>query len=338
MLTIQENVSLKPFNTFQVDVRARYFCEVVTQNDLLELVKRLAEFPKFMVLGGGSNVLFCGNYDGLIIHNKIAGRQFIECGEAVDLVLGGGENWHQSVLAAVDKNLYGIENLSLIPGTVGAAPIQNIGAYGVELKDVFKSLTAINLANGEQETFDLNRCAFGYRDSVFKRAAAGQYCITQVILQLNKNGLIQSSYGEIEAELDKLNLKAEQLTPADMSKVICHIRQRKLPDPDHLPNAGSFFKNPIVSASQYEKLKAAFPDLVSYPVNGQYKLACGWMIDRLGWKGKSCDGAKVHDHQALVLINTGGGADAICELARQIQTDVFNAFGVQLEPEPLWVA
>lgn len=338
MYSLQENVSLKPFNTFNIEARARYFCEVNSEQALLELCQRLGDFKKYMVLGGGSNVLFCDDYDGLIILNKIKGQTFKNDADSVIAAFGGGENWHKSVLNSIEQGLYGLENLSLIPGTVGAAPVQNIGAYGVELKDIFLSLKAINLKTAELETFDLTQCEFGYRDSVFKNAAAGKYCITQVNLSLSKQSPLKTGYGEIEAEIIERGLGIDDLTPKIMSDVISTIRRRKLPDPSVLPNAGSFFKNPIISANDHEYLKHKFPGLVSYALpNGDYKLACGWLIDKLGWKGKSIDGARVHEKQALVLINEGGGAAAICRLAEQIQRAVHQEYGVKIEPEPSWI-
>lgn len=338
MVSIRENVSLKQFNTFNIDARARYYCEVNSEAELLQLAPRLADFTKFMVLGGGSNVLFCGDYHGLVIRNCLRGREQQAAGEHVLLRLGAGENWHQCVQYAVSQQLYGMENLALIPGTVGAAPIQNIGAYGVELKDMFDSLTALNLTTGSMEIFDAERCRFAYRDSFFKQQGNDNYCITQIDLRLAKQGEIKTDYGEINAELAAQQLTKDQLTPAQMSNLICCIRQRKLPDPEQLPNAGSFFKNPLVSAAHHAELKARYPSLVSYPLaDGNYKLACGWLIDNLGWKGKALNGAKVHDRQALVLINQGGGAVAIIQLAERIQRDVKNAYGVELEPEPRWI-
>ncbi|MCG8317089.1 MAG: UDP-N-acetylmuramate dehydrogenase [Pseudomonadales bacterium] len=341
MYIIQENVSLKPFNTFQINCRARYFCEITSTAALQQLSQRLHEFKRYLILGGGSNLLFCGDYDGLLILNRIPGRKLNRSESAdgaVELILGAGESWHQSVLFAVEKRLYGMENLSLIPGTVGAAPIQNIGAYGVEIKDIFKSLSAINLMTGELEHFNLERCEFGYRDSVFKQRGAHQYCVTEVTLTLAENGEIKTEYGEIDAELARRGLEKEGLTPLQMSEVICAIRRKKLPDPAERPNAGSFFKNPVVDESVHAFLKESYPELVSYPFGDkQYKLASGWLIDQLGWKGRSLNGAKVHDKQALVLINEGGGFAAIRELAIRIQNDVFEHYGVKLEPEPVWI-
>lgn len=339
MRNIQQDVSLKAFNTFAIDVKARYFCEVTSHQDLLSLVQRLPEFKRYIVLGGGSNILFREHYDGLVILNRIKGRRYLERdGNKVLLKLGAGENWHESVLDSLNQGLFGLENLSLIPGTVGAAPIQNIGAYGVELKDSFHSLTAINLINGEEETFNLARCAFGYRDSFFKQQGFGKYCITGVNLLLDKQGKLKTAYGEIEAELKSQGLDPKAITPSELSEVICRIRQRKLPDPKELPNAGSFFKNPVVSKQKHNELKSQFPKLISYELpNKEYKLACGWLIDSLGWKGKMLEGAKVHDKQALVLVNEGGGAKALTALANAIKQDVANVYGVDIEPEPLWV-
>ncbi len=338
MYNIQENVSLKPFNTFNIDARARYFCEVTSQQALLQLVPKLSSYKKFMVLGGGSNVLFCGDYDGLIILNQIKHQSFEPQNEHVIARFGGGENWHQCVLRTANQGFFGIENLALIPGTVGAAPVQNIGAYGVELKDVFLSLVAVNLITGQLENFTLDECHFGYRDSVFKQQAAGKYCITQVSLLLARHAQPKIGYGEIETEMRTRGLTSDSLTPKIMCELISAIRKRKLPDPSQFPNAGSFFKNPIIGAQEHARLQQRFPKLISYPLSdGTFKLACGWLIDALGWKGKSLNGAKVHDQQALVLVNEGGGAVAVCDLARQIQRAVYDEYGVLIEPEPSWI-
>ncbi|MDX1693884.1 MAG: UDP-N-acetylmuramate dehydrogenase [Ketobacteraceae bacterium] len=338
MSEIKQNVSLKPFNTFQIDARAAYFCEIHSVTELQQLIKRLDEFPRFLVLGGGSNLLFCGDYNGLVIHNCITGHSLAKADGQQILTLGSGENWHEAVQFSVGKGLYGIENLALIPGTAGAAPIQNIGAYGVELKDVFRSLTAVDLSNGSLREFSLAECRFAYRDSIFKQEAADRYCITSVTLNLSTEGQVKTAYGEIEAEIERRSLEKDAMTPKDMSEIITAIRQRKLPDPAENPNAGSFFKNPVVPREQAEELKARFPGLVSYPLSDhQVKLASGWLIDNLGWKGRSLNGARVHDRQALVLVNEGGGAPAVKALAERIQREVADTYGVKLEPEPRWV-
>lgn len=338
MLSIRQNVSLLPFNTFRIDSRAAWFCEIHSQADLLELIPRLGDYPRYMVLGGGSNVVFSQDYDGLIILNRITGRSLEAQCDRYLFTLGAGENWHQSVLYSVANHLYGLENLSLIPGTVGAAPIQNIGAYGVELKDMFAGLTAVDLVSGSPVEFDLSACRFAYRDSHFKQEGAGRYCITSVSLDLAPGGELKTGYGEIGEEIERRGWKPDHMTPQQMSEVIVSIRQRKLPDPATLPNAGSFFKNPVVSRNQWEALQQRFPAMVSYPVGeDKYKLASGWLIDALGWKGRSLNGAAVHDRQALVLINQGGGAAAIRALAERIQHEVEDTYGVRLEPEPVWV-
>ena len=338
MLNIRQNVSLQSFNTFRIDARAAWFCEVYSQADLLELVPRLGDYSRYMVLGGGSNVVFSRDYDGLIILNRISGRSLEKHGTGYRYHLGAGENWHQSVLHSVSRDLFGLENLSLIPGTAGAAPIQNIGAYGVELKDIFSSLTAVDLVTGKPVEFDLPSCRFAYRDSYFKGAGAGRYCITSLSLDLQRCGELKTGYGEISEEIDRRGLEVAAMTPAQMSDVIVAIRQRKLPDPAILPNAGSFFKNPVVSRDRWESLKQRFPAMVSYPVGeDKVKLASGWLIDALGWKGRSLNGAGVHERQALVLINQGGGAPAIRALAERIQHEVADTYGVRLEPEPIWV-
>lgn len=341
---IQKQVSLRPHNTFAIDVRADHYCVIDRVEQLIALQPQLQGFAQVMVLGGGSNVLFCEPYAGLIIHNKINGKQIEpHSDDEVLYRLGGGENWHSAVRYAVESGYYGIENLSLIPGTVGAAPVQNIGAYGVELKDVFVALTAMELATGKLCTFDREAAQFGYRDSLFKQAGQGRYCIVEVVLKLKKQGKLRTDYGDIQRRIESLSADVrDQFGPAEMSDLIAAIRREKLPDPAVIPNAGSFFKNPVIDKKQFAALQQQWPNIVHYPQDdGRIKLAAGWLIDQLGWKGQSAPtapGAKVHDRQALVLVNTGGGADAICRLAQAIQESVMNHFGVMLEPEPVWVS
>ncbi len=332
---IQENIQLQAYNTFGIPVCARYFVEINTHEDL-ELVRQwhlIDKVPR-LVLGGGSNILFTQDFGGLVIKVGLKGKLVSSLDENLSfLKLGAGEVWHDTVLFTIEEGLGGIENLSLIPGTVGAAPIQNIGAYGVELKDVFESLEAYDLLTGEFRTFNHVDCEFGYRYSVFKNSLKGHYIITSVTLRLTKKPVINSSYGAIQEVLDDAGI----LNPGikDVSDAVIQIRQSKLPDPGELGNAGSFFKNPEISEEAFQNLKAKFPDVVSYPGNnGLIKVPAGWLIDRAGWKGKKQGNVGVHSKQALVLVNHGGGTgEAVKELAYAIKQDVWDKFGVEIVPE-----
>lgn len=332
---IQNHVSLQSFNTLAIPVYAAQFTTVTAVSELKNILQSNVGRNPLLILGGGSNIVFSQDPEGLVIHNKLKGVAFLpQSNGQVLMEAAAGECWHDIVRQSVERGLCGIENLSLIPGTVGASPIQNIGAYGVELKDVFHSLDAIEISSTKNRTFFAEDCGFGYRDSVFKGSLANQFVITKVRLLLNQDNHFCTGYGEIERYL--LENKIQQLTPLVMSDVISAIRSAKLPDPAQLPNAGSFFKNPIVPREHYLKILEVEPSVVSYPLqNGDVKLAAGWLIDRLGWKGKVVEGAKVHDKQALVLINCGGGGKAILSLAGLIKKDVQHHFGVELEVEPV---
>jgi len=287
-----------------------------------------------MVLGGGSNLLFTKNYDGLIIKNEMKGIHLIrEDDHHVYVRAGAGEGWHSLVLHCINNGWAGMENLSLIPGTVGAAPIQNIGAYGVELKDIFFGLEAYHIKEEKLHQFSLNDCAFGYRDSIFKRSLKGELVITQVIFRLNKIPEYKITYGAIEQELEKMNIK--ELSIQAISQAVCRIRSSKLPDPAVMGNAGSFFKNPAVPENKYSELKEKFPGLVGYhQMDGSYKLAAGWLIEYCGWKGYRRDDAGCHALQSLVLVNYGHATGAeIFTLSEDIQRSVFEKFEVRLETE-----
>lgn len=331
---IQENVSLKAYNTFGIEARARYFAEVSSTRELQEVLRQWRGGRPF-ILGGGSNILLSGNLDGLVIRNGIKGRAATAVeGDRTWVSAGGGEDWHAFVLWCLELGLGGIENLSLIPGSAGAAPIQNIGAYGVELQDVFHSLEAVELTSGALHSFGKEACRFGYRDSIFKRELKGQYCITRVMLELsNANHRINTSYGAIRETL------AEQGVPAptihDVSRAVIAIRSGKLPDPKKLGNSGSFFKNPELSQEQFEKLRRQYPDIIFYPLkDGRVKLPAGWLIERAGWKGKRIGDAGCYEKQALVLVNYGKATGReIGELAERIQTSVEEKFGLRLEME-----
>lgn len=334
-LSIKENRSLRPFNTFGVEAQARYFAEAYSDDDVREalvIAQRLG-LP-LCLLGGGSNVLLTQDVEALVLRLNSRGiRMVADNGERVVMEAEAGEPWHAFVLHSLGLGLAGLENLSLIPGTVGAAPIQNVGAYGVEISDVFAGLTALDRTTGEFCELDAAACAFAYRDSVFKQQA-GRFIILRVRFALSRTPHLRLDYGPLRQGLQQMGI--EQPTPQDVSEVVCSIRREKLPDPAVLGNAGSFFKNPLVSQSQADALRRHHPELVAYPQeSGGCKLAAGWLIERAGWKGFRDGDAGVHDRQALVLVNHGqASGQQILALARRIQTDIYERFGVMLEIEP----
>ena len=332
-MTIQYNYSLEAHNTFGIQACAKAFIEV-TSDKALKNVLNKNNLPVF-ILGGGSNLLLTQDLPFLVIKNGIKGKQIIaEKEEEVFLKIGGGENWHQLVLWCLERDFGGIENLSLIPGTVGAAPIQNIGAYGVELENVFHQLEAIELATGKLEVFTKKDCQFAYRNSVFKQYLKGKYCITQVVLRLSKkNHRIHSSYGAIQQLLSAKNIAHPSIQ--DISQVVIAIRSSKLPDPKVWGNSGSFFKNPEIEQPQFENLQAQFPQIVFYKLpSGKVKIPAAWLIEQCGWKGKRIGNAGSHAQQALVLVNYGGATgQEIWNLAIKIKESVKNKFGIKLKPE-----
>lgn len=334
-MELQTGISLKPYNTFGIDVKARLFArfDSVEELQLLLQMPELKHKPK-LILGGGSNLLFTKDFEGVVLQNNIKGITQLREEEAhVYVKAGGGEVWHAFVQYALEHNLGGVENLSLIPGTVGASPLQNIGAYGVELKDVFQELEAVHLPSSEIHTFDNAACSFGYRESVFKNKYKGQYIVTSVTFRLHRHHKLNTTYGAIKTTLEEMQV--QQPTIQDVSAAVCHIRQSKLPDPKQIGNAGSFFKNPEIPVMQYEKLKAQFPDIPSYPVTETtVKVPAGWLIEQGGWKGKVIDNYGVHKNQALVLVNYGGASgDKVRQLAFDIIQSVENKFGIKLHPE-----
>jgi len=332
---IRENFSLHSFNTFHIESTARYFTEIKNKESLIELVKtgELAAIP-LLLLGGGSNMLFTGNFNGIVVHINNKGIEAQpETDNSVVVTAAAGENWHEFVSWCVGHGYGGLENLSLIPGNVGSCPIQNIGAYGVEIKDCFHSLEAIDLKTGETRTYTPEECNFGYRDSIFKSELKGKIAIWSVTFRLLLNPEIHLEYGAIRQELAVMGIDNPGI--AEVSNAVCAIRRSKLPDPKLMGNAGSFFKNPTVEAKVVKQLLETFPSLVSYPVdNDKVKLAAGWLIEQCGWKGFREGDAGVHQNQALVLVNYGNatGSD-ILTLAHRIQNSVFERFGVQLEME-----
>ncbi|MFZ6048829.1 UDP-N-acetylmuramate dehydrogenase [Pseudomonas sp. CR3202] len=334
-LVLQENLSLKPYNTFGVDVKARLFAEAHDDVQVREALALAADRSlPLLVIGGGSNLLLTRDVEALVLRMASRGiRLLADDGEKVVLEAEAGEPWHPLVLWTLEQGLGGLENLSLIPGTVGAAPMQNIGAYGVELKDVFAGLTALDRQTGELREFGLEDCQFAYRDSLFKREA-GRWLILRVRFNLSRAAQLHLDYGPVRQRLRDEGI--ETPTPKDVSRAVCAIRSEKLPDPMELGNAGSFFKNPLVSGEQAERLKAAHPDLVAYPQgDGLVKLAAGWLIERAGWKGFRDGDAGVHRLQALVLVNYGAATGSqLHALAQRIRADIVAKFGVELEMEP----
>jgi len=335
-MIIRENQTLGKLNTFGIDALARYYVELSST----EQMKEFLDLPEYravqkLVLGGGSNLLFTKPVlDCVVLKNNILGISKVkEDKDFVYIRSGAGENWHHFVMHCIENNYAGLENLSLIPGNVGAGPMQNIGAYGVELKDVFHELEALNLADLKTELFNSDDCRFGYRESVFKKEARNKYIITAVTFRLNKTPRFNTSYGAINQELEAMGVK--ELSIAAISRAVCNIRRSKLPDPAIIGNAGSFFKNPEVEEQKFVALQMQFPSIVGYPLeNKKVKLAAGWLIEQCGWKGKTFGDAGVHDKQALVLVNHGKATGKeIYDLSQRILDSVKEKFGVELERE-----
>lgn len=328
-----ENQDLTALNTFGIAAKAELFARFSSLETLRSLLAKNTSKDIF-ILGGGSNILLTRDIQGLVLKNEIKGFELIaETDEHVIVKAGAGERWHEFVLTCIEHGFAGVENMSLIPGSVGASPMQNIGAYGVEVKDVFHSLEALHIASGEVHHFNKAQCAFGYRESVFKRALKGQYIILSVSFQLAKQPRINTRYGAIEAELEKMGITAP--TIKDVSNAVIAIRTSKLPDPAVLGNAGSFFKNPVVEQEIADAILHSYPKAPHYPAEGgKQKLAAGWLIEQAGWKGKTIQTYGVHKLQALVLVNYGGATgENILDLSTQIIADVHQKFGVHLERE-----
>jgi len=328
-----ENISLKDKNTFGLAAKAKQYIAPESFDELYEMLndKELIGKPYF-ILGGGSNLLFVNDFDGLIIHPQLFGKEIIEEEENnVTIKAYAAENWDNFVEWTVEHGFGGLENLSLIPGTVGACPVQNIGAYGVEVADVIEKVEAVEIETLATREFSLEECQFGYRNSVFKNELKNKYIITAVYFRLSKKPTFKIHYGAVEEELKKLG----SVNLTTVRQAVINIRQSKLPDPESVPNAGSFFKNPVVNEKHVINLKEKFPDLATYPAGDkQFKIAAGWMIDKLGWKGREFKGAAVHDKQALVLINKNNATgQQIIELAETIRKDVYENFEVNLEFE-----
>lgn len=332
-MNIVKNQSLKAFNTFGIEAKADSFIAFQSKEDLINLLKDTNQ--DLLVLGGGSNILFTRDFKGLVLKNEIKGTEVIKESENQVLVkFGAGENWHQCVVNSIEQSWGGIENLSLIPGTIGAAPMQNIGAYGVEIKELFHSLTAVEIATQELKTFSKADCNFGYRESIFKNRLKNQYIITDVTLQLTTgNHNLNTSYGAIKDTLAANNV--HHPTIKDISEAVINIRKSKLPDPTVIGNAGSFFKNPTIDQLDFEALTLEFPEMPGYVISEtEVKVPAGWLIENCGWKGKRQGDIGVHKNQALVLVNYGdGNGEDIKLLSQEIQASVVNKFGIELSTE-----
>jgi UDP-N-acetylmuramate dehydrogenase len=334
-MLIHKNYPLKGYNTFGIEAYAAYFVVINTLQELQELLS-LEEFRQIskLILGGGSNILFTRNFNGLVIKNELKGIQIIAEDDSHAVVRSGaGVTWHDFVLFCIERGLGGVENLSLIPGTVGAAPMQNIGAYGAEIKDVFQCLDAVSITDGSVHSFDNLSCKFGYRESIFKTEVKDKFIITSVTFRLSKEPMFNTSYGAISETLEQMGVK--ELSLKAVSDAVIAIRRSKLPDPVEIGNAGSFFKNPEIEVSQYQKLKQEYEQIPGYKINeSRVKVPAGWLIEQCGWKGKQFGKVGVHKNQALVLVNYGGGTgEEIKKLAGKIQQSVKQKFGIELSPE-----
>ena len=334
---MKQNINLKEFNTFGIEVFAKEFLALSSKEESIEFFKNNPlENENFLILGGGSNLLLTEDFDGLVIHNNLKGIEICkEDDNSVTLKVGAGENWHNFVLQSIELGYSGIENLSLIPGNVGASPMQNIGAYGVEVKDVITKVEAISISTGEVFYFSNKDCEFDYRSSIFKTSHKNQYFISSVEFKLSKQPNFNISYGAIKTQLEEQGIAENALTTQAISDAVIAIRKSKLPDPAEIGNSGSFFKNPVISEVQFEQIKKKFKDMPAYQLpQGGYKLAAGWLIEKTGWKGYTEGNYGVHKKQALVLVNYGGASGLeIYDLSERILMSVEQKFGVTLERE-----
>lgn len=332
-MLIQSDFSLKNYNTFGINAKAKHFAEFQNLEDLIFLLEKFNNIPQ-LILGGGSNILFTQDFEGIVLLNDLQGVEKIDENEShVWLKAGAGVNWHDFVRFCLENNWAGVENLSLIPGTVGAAPMQNIGAYGIEIKDVIENVIALEIKTGKLHVFSNEDCKFGYRESIFKHEAKNKFIIAAVTFRLSKNPQFNITYGAIADTLKALQI--QELSIKAISQAVCHIRLSKLPNPAEIGNAGSFFKNPEISKAHFEKLKAKFSEIVSYPASENLvKIPAGWLIEQAGWKGNRFGEVGVHAKQALVLVNYGNGTGKeILALAQQIQVSVLEKFEIQLVME-----
>jgi UDP-N-acetylmuramate dehydrogenase len=333
-MMLREGISLKPFNTFGIEARAQFFMEALLNEDILNLAGNLQEnYRPLLVLGGGSNILFTKDFPGTVLKISTKGTHLLkEDNETVWVQASAGENWDDFVGFCVDHGWGGIENLSAIPGNTGTSPVQNIGAYGVEMKDTFVELEAFDLESRGIKILAKDDCRLGYRESIFKSQNKGRYIILNVTFRLSKNPILCLDYGNIRKELAIMKVTDPGIK--DVREAVCRIRANKLPDPKVTGNAGSFFKNPVIPPQQYEKLKQSFPEIVSFKQNGNIKLAAAWMIEQCGWKGKRKGNAGVHSTQPLVLVNLGNATGLeIINLGNEIRQSVYGKFGIMLETE-----
>lgn len=334
-MEVIKNHSLKSYNTFGLDVSAKYFVEANSSEEIINALDFAKENNlQIMLLNGGSNMLLTHDFDGLVLKLNLKGIEIVsENEDFVEVKVNSGENWHGFVQWTLQNDFGGIENLSLIPGNCGTAPIQNIGAYGVEIKDVMTQLSALHIATREVKIFTNEECKFGYRESVFKNEFKGQFILLDVTFKLTKkNHILHTSYGAIQSELEEL--KIHNPTIQDVSRAIINIRQTKLPDPKEIGNSGSFFKNPLISKSKFEELQKRFPNISGYISGDEVKVAAGWLIENAGWKGKRFGDAGVHQKQALVLVNYGNATgQEVYDLSQRIVDDIWEKYGIQLERE-----
>lgn len=333
-MQLNKHASILPYNTFHVDAQVAFLVHIKTIEDAISLSRNFLNNRDYIFLGGGSNILFTRHYDGVVIKVGLKGKELIdETPGQVYIKVQAGEVWDDFVAWSVNRGYGGIENLSLIPGNVGSSPIQNIGAYGVELKDVFHSLEALDLKTGSINTFSKPQCNFGYRSSIFKEQSNEHLMITSVVFKLEKKPVVQTGYGSVNEELEKMGVKQPGIK--DMRKAIISIRKQKLPDPNNLGNAGSFFKNPVISIKEYERCKDLLPGIVSYKLPGnKIKLAAGWLIEKAGWKGVRRGNVGVHHKQALVLVNYGNATGKeIFDLSEEIIQDINKKYGIKLKRE-----
>lgn len=334
-MQIRENISLRPYNTFGIDAYARYFTTFEIPDELQAIVgSRLFQQHNYLVLGGGSNILLTGDVDGLVLKNEIDGITVVdEDSDYIFVKAGAGVNWHRLVMYCVANNFAGMENLSLIPGNAGASPMQNIGAYGVEVKDIFHALEAFHVQDQFVQTFYMPDCEFGYRESIFKQKLKGQFIILNVTFRLRKNPVFHTSYGAIQQELEVMGVK--ELSIQAISQAVINIRSSKLPDPKHLGNAGSFFKNPQVDKDSFQKLQVLYPAIPFFPFDEAHvKVPAGWLIEQCGWKGYRTGDAGCYPKQALVLVNYGNASgQEIYDLSETILQSVQSKFKIKLERE-----
>lgn len=332
---IHRGFSLKSHNTFGLDVRASAFVEVRSLKDLVAAVDLAAgSYPKFAVLGGGSNVLFTGDFDGLVIQMGLRGVQIAREDErSVCLEAAAGENWAELVRLCVERNWWGLENLSLIPGTVGGAPVQNLGAYGVELKDVVYAVQGLDLQSGSLRVLDRNECEFGYRTSIFKEKLCQRFVVTSLFLRLSKESKVRIQSEALARELGSLPL--ERISIRDVAEAVSRLRRSRLPDPEEIGNAGSFFRNPEMPEADFEELRSRYPEMPGFPVgSGRIRVPAGWLIEQCGWKGRRVGNAGVYEKHALVIVNFGGATGReVLSLAEEVRASVQERFGIRLEPE-----